>query len=130
MIGAIVKSYAGSAIFAVAIATASAADFNAYKNLPYANEAPPSCPPPGLTSMKGFNLTAYVQGRWYIQEQMPVSYLKADSLYCVSARYEVTEVGGVSDAGVLQPVLNLFKSYPGEVKGVGRRVHFQSGNVR
>lgn len=120
MTGAIRKSCVG--FLAATIATASAGDFSAYKRLPYANEAPPSCPPPGLTSMEGFNLTAYVQGRWYIQEQMPVSYLDADSLYCVSASYEVTDVGGVSDAGVLQPVLNLFKYYPGEVKGVDRRV--------
>lgn len=72
-----------------------------------------------VQSLQGFNLTAYVTGRWYIQEQMPVSYLDEESLYCVSARYEVTSVGNeVSEVGILQPLLNALKYNPGEVRSM------------
>lgn len=46
-----------------------------------------ACPPEGFSSAKDFNLTAYVKGRWYIQEQMETSYLPKTQNYCVFADY-------------------------------------------
>lgn len=46
------------------------------------------CPPPGFDSMSPFNLSAWVEHPWYIQEQMPVSYLRENRFYCVRAMYE------------------------------------------
>jgi hypothetical protein len=72
-----------------------------------------------LFALQDFNLTAYIADRWYIQQQMPVSYLDEDSLYCVSARYEVTSDGDeVTDIGFLQPLLGALKYNPGEVRSV------------
>jgi len=47
------------------------------------------CPPPGFTSVNGFNLNQYIAKPWYIQQQMPVQYQQPDNFYCVTARYEL-----------------------------------------
>lgn len=46
-----------------------------------------TCPPPGLDSVEGFNLTEYTRAPWYIQQQMPLVYQPAYQLYCVRAQY-------------------------------------------
>jgi len=47
------------------------------------------CPPEGFDSMQeGFNLSAWVEHPWFIQEQMPVSYQPLSDFYCTRARYK------------------------------------------
>lgn len=50
----------------------------------------PSCPPKNFSTMSGFDLNAFVKGRWYIQQQMPVSYLPKSQNRCVYAEYTIT----------------------------------------
>eukprot|EP00419_Tripos_fusus_P011520 CAMPEP_0172663894 /NCGR_PEP_ID=MMETSP1074-20121228/6236_1 /TAXON_ID=2916 /ORGANISM="Ceratium fusus, Strain PA161109" /LENGTH=384 /DNA_ID=CAMNT_0013479965 /DNA_START=95 /DNA_END=1249 /DNA_ORIENTATION=- len=47
----------------------------------------PTCPPTNFSSVQGFNLKNFVQSRWHIQQQMPVSYLPASQNRCVYAEY-------------------------------------------
>lgn len=49
----------------------------------------PSCPPANFSTVSGFDLNAFVQGRWYIQQQMPVSYLPESQNRCVYAEYSL-----------------------------------------
>jgi len=47
---------------------------------------------PAVTPQQNFNLTEYVEGgKWYIQQQMAVSYLPASQNYCVTAQYSYTD---------------------------------------
>merc|ERR1719330_158590 len=46
---------------------------------------------PVVTTQAGFNLTEYISGRWYTQQQMTVEYLPADSNNCVTANYVLKE---------------------------------------
>merc|ERR1712203_1185387 len=39
-----------------------------------------SCPPPGFNSVENFNLSAWTEHPWYIQEQMPVIYQQPGDL--------------------------------------------------
>jgi len=49
--------------------------------------APSACKP--VTTQSSFNLTEYVEGgKWYIHQQMEISYLPAKRNYCVTADYE------------------------------------------
>lgn len=70
------------------------------------------CPPPGFDSVpaSAFNLSAWVEHPWFIQEQMPVVYQPLSDFYCTRARYKLvsdTEVevynsastGGVEGSG-------------------------------
>lgn len=57
-----------------------------------AEESPsslPTCPPAGFTTVENFNIEAFVKSRWYIQQQMPVSYLPASQNRCVYAEYKL-----------------------------------------
>eukprot|EP00882_Tetradesmus_deserticola_P013232 GHRQ01014032.1.p1 GENE.GHRQ01014032.1~~GHRQ01014032.1.p1 ORF type:complete len:106 (+),score=25.27 GHRQ01014032.1:118-435(+) len=45
------------------------------------------CPPPGLDSVRDFNLQAYIAAPWYAVEQVVVSYQPRDSFFCITARY-------------------------------------------
>ena len=92
--------------------------FQDLENLPFASEAPPVCPPPFFKAKTNFNLDAYVQGRWYIQEQQPIRYLEADSNYCVTARYEKGEPSSVSSNFFLQPLLSWLRYAPGEIRSM------------
>merc|ERR1711990_1236003 len=47
-----------------------------------------SCPPPGFNSVENFNLSAWTEHPWYIQEQMPVIYQQPESFFCVRASYK------------------------------------------
>jgi hypothetical protein len=48
-----------------------------------------TCPPAGFDSMAGFNLVKYIQGEWYIQEQVSTTVLllceTAAAVRCVHA---------------------------------------------
>lgn len=46
------------------------------------------CPPKNFSSVENFDLDAFVSARWYIQQQMPVTYLPASQNYCVYAEYK------------------------------------------
>jgi len=46
-----------------------------------------TCPPEGYDSVPDFDLDAYIDGPWFVQQQIPVSYQPADSLFCVRAEY-------------------------------------------
>ncbi len=48
-----------------------------------------ACPPTGFDSIKDFNLSAWTEHPWYIQEQMPVVYQRPP-FFCVRASYEQT----------------------------------------
>merc|ERR1711907_828467 len=59
------------------------------------------CPPQGFDSVRPFNLSAWVEHPWYVQEMMPVTYLPKDSFYCVTAKSErmsETEVKVLNEA--------------------------------
>jgi len=47
----------------------------------------PTCPPPGFSTVTNFDLAAFVDGRWWIQQQQPVPYLPASENRCVYAEY-------------------------------------------
>ncbi|WIA19251.1 hypothetical protein OEZ85_003888 [Tetradesmus obliquus] len=49
--------------------------------------AEPHCPPPGLDSVKDFDLQAYIAAPWYAVEQVVVTYQPRNSFYCTRARY-------------------------------------------
>jgi len=49
----------------------------------------PTCPPKDFSSDQNFNLTAFIKTPWYIQQQMPVSYLPASQNRCVYAEYKL-----------------------------------------
>jgi hypothetical protein len=83
----------------------------------YINQAPSQCPPPGFQALQPFNLKAYVAGRWFVQAQMPVSYLDEKSNYCVTAMYKISPKRQVSSAKILQPLLNWFRYTPDEIDG-------------
>eukprot|EP00040_Diaphanoeca_grandis_P039159 m.258290 g.258290 ORF g.258290 m.258290 type:complete len:213 (+) comp36392_c0_seq1:101-739(+) len=55
-------------------------------------QPPKSCPPPGFDTAGalrgGFDVNWYANGTWYIQQQMPISYLPPDFTYCVAATYK------------------------------------------
>jgi len=50
----------------------------------------PVCPPPNFDSIEPFNLTAWTEHDWFIQEQMPVAY-QPSPFFCVRASYRLTE---------------------------------------
>lgn len=70
------------------------------------------CPP--VQTQPGFNLTTYISKRWYVQEQMEVAYQPADSLKCVSARYERKD--GPDERGYTISVFNS-EGQPGSGNG-------------
>merc|ERR1711988_1669131 len=47
-----------------------------------------TCKP--VTTPANFSLDQYIDGKWYIHQQMAVSYLPADQNYCVTAQYAKT----------------------------------------
>lgn len=53
------------------------------------------CPPPGFDTQAAadgsFDLTWYTSAKWYIQEQMVISYLPADYFRCVTAEYTLLD---------------------------------------
>jgi len=51
--------------------------------------AMPICPPKDFTTVQNFDIEAFVKTRWYIQQQMPVSYLPKSENRCVYAEYTV-----------------------------------------
>jgi len=70
------------------------------------------CPP--VQTQPDFNLTTYISKRWYVQEQMEVAYQPADSLKCVSARYERKD--GPDERGYTISVFNS-EGQPGSGNG-------------
>mmetsp|Transcript_18670 Transcript_18670/g.40018 ORF Transcript_18670/g.40018 Transcript_18670/m.40018 type:complete len:433 (-) Transcript_18670:380-1678(-) len=46
-----------------------------------------TCPPENFQTIENFNLDTYISDRWYIQQQMPVSYLPESQNRCVFAEY-------------------------------------------
>merc|ERR1712150_235137 len=56
-----------------------------------AAEGSPTCPPANFSSMQGFTLKTFAQARWYIQQQMPVSYLPESQNRCVYADYDLLQ---------------------------------------
>merc|ERR1719378_1981057 len=46
-----------------------------------------ACPPANFTTVANFDLESFIQKRWYIQQQMPVSYLPKSQNRCVYAEY-------------------------------------------
>merc|ERR1719507_2289171 len=48
-----------------------------------------TCPPKNFSTVKDFNVESFVQKRWYIQQQMPVTYLPASQNRCVYAEYKL-----------------------------------------
>lgn len=53
------------------------------------NDALPTCPPADFTSDQNFDLKAFIKTRWYIQQQMAVSYLPKSENRCVYAEYKL-----------------------------------------
>mmetsp|Transcript_10438 Transcript_10438/g.18799 ORF Transcript_10438/g.18799 Transcript_10438/m.18799 type:complete len:223 (+) Transcript_10438:75-743(+) len=51
----------------------------------------PQCPAPEFSTVADFDLQTFVSQRWYIQQQMPVSYLPASRNKCVYAEYSLKE---------------------------------------
>jgi len=49
----------------------------------------PSCPPSNFSTVQNFDLNSFVNGRWYIQQQMAVSYLPESQNRCVYAEYSL-----------------------------------------
>ena len=49
------------------------------------------CPPLGFDSVAELNVTEYARAPWYIYSQMPITYQKADTLFCVRVSYEVID---------------------------------------
>lgn len=49
----------------------------------------PNCPPANFSTVQNFDLTSFVNGRWYIQQQMAVSYLPVSQNRCVYAEYSL-----------------------------------------
>jgi len=53
------------------------------------------CPPPGFDTQAAadgsFDLEWYTSAKWYVQEQMIISYLPGDYLHCVTAEYQLLE---------------------------------------
>ena len=47
------------------------------------------CPAVTTVGSANFNLTEYVRKSWYIQAQQVESYQPLDSLYCVTATYDL-----------------------------------------
>ncbi|KAF8058885.1 zinc finger CCCH domain-containing protein 67 [Scenedesmus sp. PABB004] len=77
-------------VVAIAAAAAGAAPPAATDAAPPAAAgAPPpaACPPPGLDSVPGFDLAAFIAAPWYALAQVPVNFQRPDSFYCVRARY-------------------------------------------
>jgi len=52
-----------------------------------------SCPPAGFDTQGdlagGFDINWYANGTWYVQQQMPISYLPKGFNYCVAATYTI-----------------------------------------
>lgn len=49
------------------------------------------CPPANFSTVQGFNLDSFLAGRWYVQQQMEVSYLPKSQNFCVYAEYAKKE---------------------------------------
>ena len=45
------------------------------------------CPPRDFQSMDQLDLNEYTRAKWFVQEQMPVSYLPVSDNFCVTAQY-------------------------------------------
>eukprot|EP00746_Dinoflagellata_sp_MGD_P093274 gnl/MRDRNA2_/MRDRNA2_36899_c0_seq1.p1 gnl/MRDRNA2_/MRDRNA2_36899_c0~~gnl/MRDRNA2_/MRDRNA2_36899_c0_seq1.p1 ORF type:complete len:223 (-),score=30.08 gnl/MRDRNA2_/MRDRNA2_36899_c0_seq1:587-1255(-) len=48
----------------------------------------PTCPPPGFSTVRSFDLDTFVAKRWYIQEQMQVAAVPANAHSCIHADYK------------------------------------------
>lgn len=62
----------------------------------FALGAKAQCPPENFDTQAalgggGFDLTWYTSASWYVQQQMPISYLPEDYFYCVEAQYTLLE---------------------------------------
>merc|ERR1712174_79619 len=63
----------------------------------------PVCPPPNFDSISPFNLTAWTEHDWFIQEQMPVAY-QPSPFFCVRASYRLTD-GPLTNSNSSMPPL-------------------------
>lgn len=45
------------------------------------------CPPEGFGALENFDIDSYISARWYVQKQIPVSYLPLEEFYCTTADY-------------------------------------------
>jgi lipocalin len=45
------------------------------------------CPPEGFETVENFDISSFISGKWYIQQQMPTQYLPVSQNYCVEADY-------------------------------------------
>jgi lipocalin len=52
-------------------------------------DAHAQCPPAGFETVKDFNLNGFISKRWYVQQQMEVSYLPKSRNRCVYADYSL-----------------------------------------
>jgi len=50
---------------------------------------PETCPPANFSTVHDFDLLSFVSGPWYIQQQMPTSYLPKSENKCVYAEYSL-----------------------------------------
>mmetsp|Transcript_2760 Transcript_2760/g.3440 ORF Transcript_2760/g.3440 Transcript_2760/m.3440 type:complete len:356 (-) Transcript_2760:316-1383(-) len=48
-----------------------------------------------ISTQEGFDLDSYISQKWYIQQQMEVSYLPSSQNYCVSAQYSKRSNKGI-----------------------------------
>ena len=46
---------------------------------------------PTLTTVEGFDIEAYTDGTWYVQQQAETTYLRADRNFCVTADYTIRD---------------------------------------
>lgn len=59
-----------------------------------------ACPPKNFDSAANFDLSRYIDGRWYTFAQRPVSYQPPESLFCVTALYTLEDEAKGAEGGV------------------------------
>jgi lipocalin len=52
-----------------------------------ASAATAMCPPTGFETVENFNITDFISGKWYIQQEMPTQYLPVSQNFCIEADY-------------------------------------------
>jgi len=94
-----------------------------------------TCPPPGFNTEGaingGFDVNWYANGTWFVQQQMPISYLPVGFTYCVSATYTLkTTKPWNYDVAVLNAAENSSGQTPKGPKGIcGKVVNATEGKL-
>mmetsp|Transcript_92414 Transcript_92414/g.249301 ORF Transcript_92414/g.249301 Transcript_92414/m.249301 type:complete len:386 (-) Transcript_92414:54-1211(-) len=88
------------------------------------------CPPSGFDTQGalegGFDLQWYVRGKWHIQQQMVLTYLPKEYVYCVTAQYTVLDKPSLLGYDI--QVDNYAENAEGKVQGPIRQICSKIGN--